>query len=550
MKDDMKRFQKFFLLFRPYWLSYGISSTMVSCRNLMITWLTALISSRVVAAVSEGRNIGLFHEFMRFLLFLLVFILFDTIGQYLQVTTIQKIGNLLRSHLYRSILRASIPEAERFGQRSELISRTNRDVDIATNFLSGGLITFVMFIVSGIGATAVIARESVGVCIGLYGLGFAGLLIQTKLAKRIRNSFSSMQKESSDALSLYMKTISQSEEIRMAGLSNTVSVSFFQTMRNYRKHSKAYSVMNGASGGLAEIIQFTGFFGVIGVCLYLHSAGGMSLSSVVMVSQMTSLILTMILTVYSSITNIHTSLVGIDRIFEVIDLPAEDLHGSEFCIPSDRNEQLLVRTFNAACRFRNGSSAFADLSITIPANCIVALRGESGCGKTTLMRLLLKLYPYSAGSISLFAQEVNECSASSIRRTIGYVPQENVIFSGTLRDNLLIGNRRKVEEEEMRQVLVGIGADTWVYATEGGLDTPIVDGGSNLSGGQRQMIAIARAILYHREILILDEAFAGIDSAHIQQIVDYFRQFAATRSVIIITHDAQVADCCDQSVCF
>ncbi len=550
MKEDRKRIQGFFRLFRPCWLPYGISSAIISCRNLLITWLTAFISSQAVAVVSEGNGRSLFHGLLRFLLLLLVFVFFDAAGQYIHAVTIQKIANLLRSHLYHSILRTSIPEAERFGQRSELISRTNRDVETATRFLSGGLITFVMFLVSGIGATVIIARESPGICIGLYLLGLAGLFLQTKFAKKMRNSFSSMQTESADALSVYMQTISRSAELRMAGLDGMVSGLFFRKMQNYRKHSRTHSVMNGVSGGFAEVLRFTGFFGVIGVCLYLYSAGSMSLSGVVMVSQMSSLILAMILNAFSGISNLHMSLAGIDRIFEVIDLPAEDLRGAEFHIPSDGKERALVRTENTACRFSSGRSAFTQLSITIPANGITALCGGSGCGKTTLLRLLLKLYPYPEGSILLFDQEVKECSAPSLRKAIGYVPQENIIFSGSLRDNLVIGNEHLIEDEEIRQVLAGIGADSWVYAMEGGLDGSIADGGSNLSGGQRQMLAIARAVLYRRKILVLDEAFAGIDTGHIAQIIDYIRRSASDCSVMIITHDAQVAACCDRSVWF
>lgn len=549
MREDSKRLWSFLRLGRKHLFSYGISSAMVSFRNLIINWLTAFISSQVISVVSGGSVENLLQQLILFLILLLSFALFDSAGLYMQTLSIQKINNELRTCIYRSMLRTSIPETERFGQRSEVISRMNQDVDTASNFLSSGLITPIMYIVSGIGATIIIARENWGVCVGLYFLGLIGLWVQTKISKKIRSVSRDMRNETTQGLSIFMQTLSQSVDIRMAGLRDMVASSFTHKMSRFRKLGHTSSILNGVSGGFAEIVQYIGYFGTIGVCLYLYTTGSMSLAMVVMMSQMSSLILTMILSIFSSINNIHTSLVGIDRILEIVDLPAEDMSGTQICVPNNEEAQQLLCAVNTTCQFSNGNTAFENLSVTIPANGTVALSGDSGCGKTTLMRLLLKLYPYTSGSLKLFEQEIAECSAESIRKAVGYIPQENLIFSGTLRDNLLIGNPRKdIEDAEILEILAGVGAESWVYALDKGLDTLLSEGGQNLSGGQRQMIAIARAILSHRTILIFDEAFAGIDAAHILKIIEYLGQLPGNRSIIIVTHDIQVAQLCTHRI--
>lgn len=544
MRNDWKGLRNFFLLFKKHWLSYGISTAMVSCRNLFITWLTAYISSRVVAVVTEGGSFHLWREISLFLSLLILFVLFDCIGIYAQAISIQRISNLLRERLYHSFLFASIPETDRLMERGELISRTNRDVDTASGLLSGGLVVFLMSFISGMGATLIIVKENVWICVFLYVLGFGGLLLQNLLAKRTRARQSQMQTNSSEALSVYIQTVSASSDIRMAKLSSVLSRNFGKCMKAFRGHSRRLGIISGVSSGIDTLIRFAGFLGTVIFCLYQYANHNMSLAAVVLVSQMAQLILNMVLTISSSITMIHGSLVGIDRIFEILALPPEDLSGKDFQNSGSPNTPL-VQLHRAACTFADGTSAFSELDMTLPSGRVVALEGESGSGKSTLMRILLKIYPYSQGSIALFGQEIQECSADSIRSQVGYVPQENLIFSGTVRDNLLLGSKKSgIQDEEIQEVLRSIGAD-WINALPGGLDTPVSEGGTNLSGGQRQMLSIARALLGRHSILFLDESFDGIDRAHISRIVAYIRSFNPNGSTVIITHDRQVSDLCD-----
>lgn len=548
MRTDLKRLLKFFLLFKKHWPSYCISTAMVSCRNLFITWITAYISSRVIAVVSDGGEIHLLTELALFLILLVLFVLFDCIGIYTQAVSIQQISNLLRERLYHSFLYAPVPEMDRNFERSELISRTNRDVDTAGSLLSYGLVSLIMYVVSGVGATVIVGKENPWICVFVYGLGAAGLFMQNRLAKHMRAEKTQMQKDSTEALSVYIQTVSQSSDIKSANLMNTVGRAFTKCMIMFRKHSRRLGTIAGASIGTDTLIRFAGFMGTVALCLYQYASHGMSLAAVVLVSQMAQLILSMVLTISSGITTVHTSLVGIDRIFEMLNLPIEDQSGRDFQEAS-HPDMPLVRIRNAACTFGDGTFAFKDMNIDIPSDCTVALSGKSGIGKSTLMRILLKIYPYNSGSIQIMGQEIKECSAVSIRSKIGYVPQENLIFSGTVKENLLMGNRNpNVSDENTNDVIRGIGADSWINALPNGLDTQISEGGNNLSGGQRQMLSIARALLNKHSILILDEAFDGIDRGHIDCIMDYISKSSFPKSAIIVTHDHQVADLCECSV--
>lgn len=260
------------------------------------------------------------------------------------------------------------------------------------------------------------------------------------------------------------------------------------------------------------------------------------LADIVIRSQMTPLIAAMILSLSDCMANVQRSMARIDRILELFRLPVEEDEGDEFTV---RKKAKGVQTDGLVCRYRDHEVRIADIGIASEDGNMIAIKGPSGCGKTTLLRLLLKLYPYAECTFKFFDQEISACSRRSVRSSIAYVPQENVIFPGTVRENILLGNPRSaVTDEEIWSVLQQVGADEWVERI--GLDCALKEDGVNLSGGQRQMIAVARAILYRKPVLVLDEAFASVDEEHIGKMMDLLSAMRGDIYVIIVTHDNRV----------
>lgn len=139
-----------------------------------------------------------------------------------------------------------------------------------------------------------------------------------------------------------------------------------------------------------------------------------------------------------------------------------------------------------------------------------ALVGESGCGKSTIMQLLMRFYDPQEGSITLDGIDIRNLSLSWLRDNIGYVGQEPVLFATTIRENLLLGKQGSTEAQ-MLEALKQAEAYDFVMELENKLDTYVGHGGGQLSGGQKQRIAIARAILKNPKILLLDEATSALD---------------------------------------
>ena len=186
---------------------------------------------------------------------------------------------------------------------------------------------------------------------------------------------------------------------------------------------------------------------------------------------------------------------------------------------------------------------FSDFSMEVKPGTMVAVMGETGVGKTTLLRLLLALIKPESGTITIEDETLSAEVSERTRSNFVYVPQGNSLFSGTIRENLLLGNSNADDNELMR--VLQIASAEFVYGLAEGLDTKLGENGTGLSEGQAQRIAIARSLLRPGKILLLDEATSALDSDTERNFLINLKKEMGNRTVIFITHHPEVARFCD-----
>ena len=231
---------------------------------------------------------------------------------------------------------------------------------------------------------------------------------------------------------------------------------------------------------------------------------------------------------------IQDALIAADRLFEIMDLEREGTRQDAV----DLTPTMLgdLRFEHVYFRYGTRRQVFRDLNVNIPHGKTTALVGESGSGKSTLAALLQRMYPIEKGRIVLGTVNLDDVSRRSLRRLIGVVPQKVDLFSGSVLDNIAVGDF----EPDMRKVLrlaELLGITRFVKEMPDGFHTPLGENGARLSGGQKQRIAIARALYREPEVLILDEATSSLDSAaeqYVQRAVSALRQEGKT--VVLIAH--------------
>ena len=237
--------------------------------------------------------------------------------------------------------------------------------------------------------------------------------------------------------------------------------------------------------------------------------------------------------------------IAIDRLGDVLNQPVEPGAGSRTALPAIRGE---VRFDEVRFRYGlEGPWTIDGVSLDIAAGSSLGIVGSSGSGKSTLTKLLQRLYVPQGGRITVDGVDITQIDPVWLRRQIGVVLQENLLFNRSIRDNIALANPA-TPIEQVIAVSQLAGAHDFILRLPMGYDTPIEERGSNLSGGQRQRLAIARALITNPRILILDEATSALDAESEEVIQNNLAAISAGRTVVIISHRLSALRGCNRIV--
>lgn len=233
------------------------------------------------------------------------------------------------------------------------------------------------------------------------------------------------------------------------------------------------------------------------------------------------------------IGNIQKALAAAQRVFMIIDMPEE--------IAESRDAKQLPEV-SGKVEFQNVSFAYddkgyviTDLSFSVKPGEVIAIVGPSGAGKSTIANLLPRFYDVNKGDIKIDGHSVREVTLDSLREQVGIVPQETMLFNGSVYNNILYG-RLDATKEEIEAAAKAANAHDFIMQLTDGYETKLGDRGVNLSGGQRQRIAIARAILKNPRILILDEATSALDTESERVVQEALDRLMVGRTSFVIAH--------------
>jgi subfamily B ATP-binding cassette protein HlyB/CyaB len=282
------------------------------------------------------------------------------------------------------------------------------------------------------------------------------------------------------------------------------------------------------------------FFGA-----YAVMAGEMTVGSLIAFNMIMGQVTQPILRLSQLWQNFQQVKVSIERLGDVLNAPVETRSMAQAHLPPAKG-QITVR--NAVFRYQPGApEVLKDVSLDIPAGQVIGIVGPSGSGKSTLTKLLQRLYLPEKGQVLVDGIDIAQVDPAWLRRQIGVVLQENLLFNKSVHENIALANPG-LSRAQVIQVARLAGADEFINRMPRGYDTMIEERGANLSGGQRQRLAIARALATNPRILILDEATSALDYESERIIQENMKLIVQGRTVVIIAHRLAAVRGCDRII--
>ena len=415
-----------------------------------------------------------------------------------------------------------------------VLMRFCSDADTATTGLITNVKLFLSKFWSSLGLVVVLLYNSWQLSFIALGV-LVFLILPMKVArKKVMKLMGLTVKASSKINSNYYETYSGIKIIKAFNLQNVIFAKFTQNIEEAFHLSMRMIRNTNWLGPAMHLVTALGVAGVLYYGLHLITTGQITSGTFVAFLAALIMLYTPIKSIGNNYVALQSALLALERIYKILDTTSYETNdGTGTKVLKDIKKEI---KFNDVCFSYDGQrEVLHKVNLTVPVGSKVALVGNSGGGKSTVTALIPRLYEIDSGSITIDGTDIKEFTISSLRELIAMVFQDNFLFDGTVRENLLYG-KENATDEEIAFAIKSAYLDEFVKKLPQGLDTMIGERGLLLSGGQKQRLAIARAILKNAPVVILDEATSALDNKSEKVVQQALDKLMEGRTTIVIAH--------------
>lgn len=453
------------------------------------------------------------------------------IQSYIMTWVSQRILTTIRSQCMDHLLKLSLNyyEHQRTGQ---VMSRITSDVLVLQGLLSGstGLLGDVIAFAAFCGYIFWLHWKLA--VISIIIIPIIGAIIN-KFSRKMKKIGTRMQSRIGDIATVLQEYITGVKVVKSFTLEEYVRGRFETANEENFKETMKGNRINSATSPVIEFIN------TVGLAIIFWYGGYEVISNRLDAGQLISFLTALVglftpVKNLSKFSNVLSQSIGAgDRVFEILDahIDIKDKESAR-ALPKCRGR---VEFRNVTFAYGENEPVIEDLNLTAEPGEVVALVGPSGAGKTTLVNLIARFFEITSGNIEIDGIDIQDLTTSSLRAHIGLVPQETLLFSGTIEENIQLG-RLDAKEEEIVEAAKRANAHDFILNQSDGYHTHLGERGVNLSGGQGQRLALARAFLKDPRILILDEATSALDSETENLIKESLARLMRNRTTFIIAH--------------
>jgi len=534
-KDSSSTLKRLFFYFREEKNKILIAFILV----ILSTFLTLLVpyfTGKIVDALTVSKeNINLV-EVRKLILFVLTFYVLSSLFMYMQEFLIagisQRVVYKIRKDVFDKFQKMPVIFFDRT-THGELMSRVTNDIDNINNTISQTMIQFMQTLISTIGTVIIMFYiNKIMTLITLATVPIV-LLVTKTIANNTKKYFKTQQQFLGSLNGHIEESISGIDVVRMFNKEDDMILKF----KKYNDDLKEVGVKAQIWSGF--IMPIMNAIGNLTFVIIVLSGSLLVLNNAITIGVVTSFIFYSkqfqkpINELASTFNQLQSGIAGAERVFEILD--EEDEREDEPDAIEARDIKGKVEFKHVYFNYSENKEVLKDVSFMVEAGTNVALVGPTGAGKTTIVNLLTNFYEVTRGEILIDDVNIKKYKKNSLRNMFGVVLQDTYLFSGTIKENIRYGKLDATDEEIILACQIS-NADEFIKRLPDGYNTYIAEGGSNLSQGQRQLLAIARAVLKDPSILILDEATSNVDTRTELKIQEAMINLMKNRTTFIIAH--------------
>jgi len=519
---------------KPYWkraLLAVLITIPIGSMDAVIAWA---LKPYMDVVMVEKQNMGGSALFIPVLIivFSLAQSLLTYLATYLNTWVGQKIAIDVKKKLFTKLMHynASFFDNQTSG---DIMMRFNNDVDLACGGLLKNMKLFTTRLFSSLSLIGVLFYNSWQLAIVATIVLLGALFPLTKVRKRLKKIMKKTLFSGAAVMTHFNETYSGNRIISSYNLYDYQNKRFQDTLDSVFSLGMKMVQRTGLLSPLMHFIVSFGIAAVIWLGSYLIITGQITSGNFVSFIAALIMLYNPIKSIGSNYNSVQMALMAMERVFELMETTPDIVNCAN---PKKLSKPKQNIEYKDVCfSYIKDKKVLENINLKINIGETIAFVGNSGGGKSTLVNLLPRFYDVTSGQVLIDGQDIRELDIDSLREKIAIVFQDNFLFGGTIRDNIILG-KEDATEEEIKKAVKSACLEEFIASLDKGLDTPIGERGVLLSGGQKQRIAIARAFIKNAPIVILDEATSALDNkseAIVQQAIE---NLMADRTVFIIAH--------------
>ncbi|MBX8946635.1 ABC transporter ATP-binding protein [Lysinibacillus sp. K60] len=461
---------------------------------------------------------------------------------YVMIHVAMKTIRTLRLELFQKLQTLTL---RFFDQRAlgDLMSRVTNDIDNLNTALAQSVTQIVSSILTVIGVS--IAMFTLSWPLAIVTLIIIPLIVFTtkQIIKRSSKNYAARQRDLGKLNGYIEEMITGSEVLTLFGKEQQTIDTFHQQNENLRNSAQRAEITSGLLGPINNFMNNLGLAVVIGTGAFLAVKSIVTVGIIAAFVTYTRQFFRPLNQLSNLLNTFQSAIAGAERVFEILDEPSEVADKPNAIKTASLKGDVVFKQVSFS--YESNKPVLKNIDFHAKAGETFALVGPTGSGKTTIINLLTRFYDVDQGEILIDGHNIEHYQMETIRQRVGVVLQDTYLFSGTIRDNIRFGKLDATDEEVVEAAKIA-NAHHFIKYLPAQYETPVQAGGANLSQGQRQLIAIARAILENADILILDEATSSVDTQTEVDIQKGLQHLMQGRTSFVIAHRLKTIENADQ----